>query len=164
MSPSRWTGVNAVDHRDAPRPRACHPVGHVAQDLIGVGDGSGSDHGLATPPVGIVRSASTTDHGRTPSMRAQGRGRGRGVGAARMSPRARSRRSRRPRGLDGVDVGVHHLANEGGFEGVDGVLAHDMETPTGDLLGQDRPFEDEDAYEVRNLAATRSAKRLFGRG
>ncbi len=77
------------------------------------------------------------------------RGRDRAVGAARGSPRRGLVELREPAGrIDGVDVGFHDLAHEGGLEGVEGVLPHDVKAPAGHLLAQDLPLEHEDADEV----------------
>ena len=78
------------------------------------------------------------------------RGRGRAAGVAAGDPSGSDRRARPSGrvGFDGVDVGVHDLAHEGGLERVDGVLAHDVEAAPGHLLGQDRPLEHQHADQV----------------
>ena len=99
----------------------------------------------------VLARPSTADQGRTPTRSSVGvdhrveplaalwRSLGEASGTASPSDALR---------LDGVDVGVHDLAHEGGLERVDGVLAHDVEAPSGDLLGEDRAFQDQHADQV----------------
>jgi len=51
--------------------------------------------------------------------------------------------------VDGVHVGVHHLAHECRLERVHRVLAHHVKAASRHLLGEDRPLQHQHADEVR---------------